>query len=45
MHKYLNVQGGFLRVEVAQPDDKPQLSFRHYDVDGSIANEEVRQLN
>ncbi len=45
MHKYLNVQGGFLRVEVAQPDDKPQLSFRHYDVDGNIANEEVRQVD
>jgi alkaline phosphatase D len=45
MHKYLKVQGGFLRVEASRKDNNPQLSFRHYDVDGNIANEEVRQAN
>lgn len=43
MHKYLKVQGGFLRVEASRKDGAPQLSFRHYDVHGNIANEEVRQ--
>ena len=45
MHKYLKVQGGFLRAEVSRKNGEPQLSFRHYDVDGNIANEEVRAVN
>jgi alkaline phosphatase D len=39
MHQYLNVQGGFLHVSTSRVNGKPQLVFRHYDVDGQIANE------
>jgi hypothetical protein len=45
MHKYLNVQGSFLRAGVSLPDNKPPLSFHRYNVDGKITNEEVRQLD
>lgn len=43
MHKYLKVQGGFLRAEVSRQDGAPRLSFRHYNVNGDVAHEEVRQ--
>ena len=45
MHKYLNVMGGFLRAGVSLPNNKPPLSFHHYDVDGNIVNAEVWQIN
>ena len=44
MHRYLNFVGGFLTVEVARQDDKPQILFRHHAVDGTILNEEVFSL-
>ena len=39
-HRYLNVTGGFLAVIVDRLEDKPQVIFRHYSVDGDILNEE-----
>lgn len=45
MHRYLNVQGGFLRVEVSRVKGSPQISFRHYDVNGNVANEDIQFLN
>lgn len=43
MHRYLNIKGGFLRVEVTR-DEKgnPQAIFRHHDVNGNILNEDRR---
>ncbi|MGB0369968.1 MAG: alkaline phosphatase D family protein [Opitutales bacterium] len=38
MHRYLKVQGGFLRVDVDSAGQT--IYFRHHAVDGSIANEE-----
>ena len=39
-HKYLNVIGGFLAVIADRSEGKPILTFRHYNVDGDILNEE-----
>jgi len=39
-HRYLNVTGGFLAVIVDRLEDKPQVTFRHYSVNGDILNEE-----
>lgn len=43
MHKYLNVVGGFLRVEVDRVEGLPQIRFQHYDVDGVVNNDDVRK--
>jgi alkaline phosphatase D len=40
-HRYLNVTGGFLAVEVTRTDAAPQIAFRHYSVDGELYHEEV----
>lgn len=40
-HKYLNVQGGFLTITVEQQKNNPVLIARHYDVDGTLCNEDV----
>lgn len=41
MHKYLNVVGGFLSVEIDPlAGDKPVAIFRHYGTDGQILNED-----
>jgi alkaline phosphatase D len=42
MHKYLNVVGGFLRVEVKREQDKPVAIFRHHGVNGELLNEDIR---
>jgi alkaline phosphatase D len=42
MHRYLNVVGGFLRVEVKREKDKPVVIFRHHSVAGKVLNEDVR---
>lgn len=39
-HRYLNVTGGFLAVIVDRIEDKPEITFRHYSVNGEILNEE-----
>jgi len=35
-HRYLNVIGGFLSVIVERVDGKPNLIFRHHDVEGRL---------
>ncbi len=35
-HLYLNVVGGYLEVYVFHKDKKPEIVFRHHDVDGKI---------
>ena len=40
MHQYLNVIGGFLAVTVDRAQGKPQITFRHYNVDGKVVYEE-----
>jgi alkaline phosphatase D len=40
-HKYLNVIGGFLSVEVTRSDDTPKIFFRHHGEDGAILNEDA----
>ena len=42
MHKYLNIVGGFLSVEISRQKGKPAAVFRHHGVDGSILNEDIR---
>jgi len=39
-HKYLNVIGGFLAVVVDRSQGDPRATFRHYDVDADILNED-----
>ena len=39
-HKYLNVVGGFLAGTVDRAEGKPTLTFRHYNVDGDVLNED-----
>ncbi len=39
-HRYLNVTGGFLLVEVDREDGRPCISFRHYGVDGKLLHED-----
>lgn len=41
MHKYLKVKGGFLSVVVDREKGTPQITFRHYGVEGNIYNEDV----
>ena len=40
-HRYLNVQGGFLQVEVTHEKGAPQMILRHRDVYGKVCNEVV----
>ena len=40
MHQYLNVIGGFLAVTVDRAQGRPQITFRHYNVDGKVVYEE-----
>ncbi|MFI3269351.1 MAG: alkaline phosphatase D family protein [Rikenellaceae bacterium] len=40
-HKFLRVKGGFLSVSVSRKDKKPQIIFRHHDVDGNVVHEET----
>jgi alkaline phosphatase D len=42
-HRYLNVQGGFMTITVERRENKPRLIARHYDVDGTLCNEDVNQ--
>lgn len=43
MHQYLNVVGGFLRVEIKRDaEDQPVAIFRHHGVDGTVLNEDIR---
>lgn len=42
MHKYLNIVGGFLSVEIDRRNGKPVAVFRHHAVDGSVLNEDIR---
>ena len=44
-HRYLNVQGGFMTIAVERRGGKPVLVARHYDVDGTLCNEDVNELN
>lgn len=39
-HKFLRVKGGFLSITVDRKEGEPYIAFRHYDVNGSIVNEE-----
>ena len=46
MHQYLNIKGGFLRVEVTRDTEgNPTAIFRHHDVDGNVLNEDRRGLS
>ena len=36
IHRYLNVIGGFLSITVERIDGKPNIIFRHHDVEGKI---------
>ncbi|HOJ31970.1 MAG TPA: alkaline phosphatase D family protein [Candidatus Hydrogenedentes bacterium] len=40
-HKYLNVVGGFLAVEVTRVNDMPTLILRHCDVNGRVLHEDL----
>jgi len=42
MHRYLNVVGGFLRVEVKRDRGNPVAIFRHHGVTGQVLNEDVQ---
>jgi hypothetical protein len=35
------VKGGFLTVSVTRVDGKPQIAFRHHDVQGQIVHEYI----
>jgi alkaline phosphatase D len=35
-HEYLNIVGGFLRVETNRIDGKPTIVFSHHGVDGNL---------
>ncbi|MEY2647667.1 MAG: hypothetical protein RL282_380 [Bacteroidota bacterium] len=35
-HEYLNIVGGFLRIEVGRTETNPIITFSHYSVDGKI---------
>lgn len=45
MHRYLNIRGGFLRVDVDRVGGEPQLTFRHHGTDGTVLNKETNQEN
>lgn len=40
-HQYLNVVGGFLKIDVERRNELPVISFGHYSVDGKKLNEKV----
>ncbi|MDA0349262.1 MAG: alkaline phosphatase D family protein [Verrucomicrobia bacterium] len=40
-HKYLQIKGGFLGVNVKRSKGIPHISLTHYDVDGNIQNNEI----
>lgn len=40
-HRYLNLVGGFLEVQVDRKDGVPTLSLRHHGVDGDVLHEDV----
>ena len=42
MHKYLNIIGGFLEVQIDRDKGKPVATFRHHGVDGMVLNEDIR---
>ncbi|MDA7921524.1 alkaline phosphatase D family protein [Verrucomicrobiales bacterium] len=42
MHRYLNIKGGFLRVEVCRESGEPKIAFRHHGVTGELYNEDVQ---
>jgi len=44
MHKYLNIKGGFLSVEVTPVDEDPEIIFTHHGVDGSVYNQVAFRL-
>ena len=37
-HEFLRVKGGFLAVQVDRQNNIPQITFTHYDVDGTSVN-------
>ncbi len=39
-HRFLRVQGGFLRGTVSRTENQAVLTFRHYDVDGYVVHTE-----
>ncbi|MGB3849960.1 MAG: alkaline phosphatase D family protein [Tunicatimonas sp.] len=39
-HRYLNLIGGFLGIDVGRPDGQPQIIFAHYDVHGEARHTE-----
>ncbi len=41
MHRYLNIKGGFLGVEIKRIEEKAQVVLTHYGVEGTIYNQEV----
>jgi hypothetical protein len=41
MHRYLNVRGGFLSVEVDREGPWPRMVLRHHAPDGRIEFEDV----
>jgi alkaline phosphatase D len=43
-HTYLNVQGGFLTISVDRENGTPVLKARHYDVNGTLCNEDINQV-
>ncbi|WKN42237.1 alkaline phosphatase D family protein [Tunicatimonas pelagia] len=44
-HRYLNLIGGFLGVEVKREEGQPQLTFTHYDVNGEARNTELFKID
>ncbi len=44
MHQYLNVKGGFLKVEISRENEQPQAAFKHYGVNGQVYHEEIQML-
>jgi alkaline phosphatase D len=42
-HRYMQVVGGFLLVQVERRDGEPVMTLQHRDVDGLILNEDVFQ--
>lgn len=40
-HRYLNLVGGFLEVQVIREDDVPTMALRHHGVDGEVLHEDI----
>lgn len=40
-HRFLRVEGGFLRGHVTRNNGQPTLVFQHCDVDGNVVHEEI----